>query len=251
MRRPAAPWVVTLLLGAAFVAPDAAHASPITLDLQGRVTNICEVTAAGDIECAPVSGPRFVPVVVTYESDALTVTHVGNGWIIDAPLAEVSVGLPVMANPFGGTTTRTTGGQLFFSDNGPGYIEYREGGIVTAERSYEEVCSPSGRCGWNFWVASAGIGDYRVRTPPFLLPPTAADFEAFLSNGSFSLENYAQLFDPETNSLRYVPGSRWYTGHIPEPPAVITLAVGALVAGGRHGWGRVRRRIARLRTPTR
>jgi hypothetical protein len=229
--RRIAPLIRTCVVaGALCIVSEASEAAPITLNLQGRLARSCELVGTA-VECTP-QDVRGIPITVTYDPDTITVNDLGFGWQMFVPSASVTLPFAPLPDPFPGPATLASGGSAFFSNNGAGRPEYREGAIVTGESFIEDVCRPDGICGYNSWGASAGIGDYRLGTPAFLSAPTAADFEALLLDGTFSFETLVRRYDADANLVRLTEYQS-YTGNVPEPPAIVLLGVAASAAASR------------------
>jgi hypothetical protein len=221
----------TLAVAAALcvLSHQASDAAPITFNLEGRLTRICNLVA-GDVECTP-QNVRGLPISFTYDPDTIAFNDVIVGWQIFVSSAGVTLPFAPLPSPFSGPTNIESFGSGFFSNIGLGFEE-RGIAFFTSEQFREDVCGPDGHCGYNEWRTSAAVDYYQAGTPPFLSPPTAADVQAHLLSGlggSFSLETRILQYDPDAHLVRLV-GYQAYQGNIPEPTAVVMLGIGTLAS---------------------
>jgi hypothetical protein len=219
---------VALLVGAPF-----STAAPVTVDLRMSLTRICEYTTSIEPECIPQN--EYVPVSLTYDPDNFVLHTTPEAWWVDLGPLTYDVPFAMLPNPWGPTADSGSGGVAYFSNNGPGFIEYREINLSIWESFYADSCADGFGCDWRTYFS---LSNSTQPTPPLSGPPTTADVEALLYRGDIVFFT-AALYDPPPigGSRVYLPGSRLYEGRVPEPAVnMLLLAAGVAAALRRSGF---------------
>ena len=218
-------WVV-LTAVVLFVNVPSSTAAPVTIDLRMHLTRMCEYTASIDPDCIQLD--EYVPFSLTYDPDTFVLHDVGYAWWLDLGVLEYDVPFATLPNPWDGESTAYRYGSAYFSNNGPGYIEYREIDITIADAFYADSCAEGFGCSWR---TSFRLYNSTSGTPPLAGPPTTADVEELFRRGNVEFLTEAYYDVPPIGGERtYVPGSRLYQGRVPEPAIDLLLLTAGLVA---------------------
>lgn len=206
---------LALLIG---VAPSTA--APVTINTHIYLIQTCSFTTAFP-NCVGVD--EYLPFAITYDPADLVLHDFGFEWQIVAGQVEFAspfVGIP---SPWAGPTTQASGGQAEFTNNGPGYTEYRTIDLYNTDYLLADSCADGVDC---YWETSYRLYGRFAPTPPFSSPPTAADFEALFVGANLDFLSVARYTAEGDIRATYVPGSLLYRARVPEPGLDAMLIVG-------------------------
>ena len=226
--RMSARGLVLLLTATAFlVHVPSSTAAPLTIDLRMHLTDVCAYTTSSLPDCARAD--EYVPFSVTYDPDTLVLHDLGYAWWFEFELLDFDTPFATLPNPWGGAPTPYRYGVAYFSNNGPGYLEYRDIDVTMSESFHADSCADGLDCNWR---TSFSLHNSTAGTPPFGGPPTAADVERLFHRGNIEFYSAAFYVDPADGDRVSVPGpgSRLYLGRVPEPGVSLLLTAGLIAA---------------------
>ena len=212
------------------------QAAPITVNLQKRLTAVCDAFPVDLAACTP--DHTLVRFSITYDPDTLVLDLSDPHKALlstDGPLG-YDISLPALDDPWGGLITRESHASAEF-EGGPLGSE-RAFGARILDWDHSPGCTPDGLCD-RWWMTSLEFVNFFKGTP--VVSPSAADFDAMFrqsggAGSAFGFMTVAWYTPIGETEPRYLPGSRFYYSDIPEPQLNFLLAAGFTALGLLRRW---------------